>query len=200
MFRGRRKRKVMRLQITGGQPNQQLTAGVSALTVDLRPVQSLLGGSVGGVNSYGAAHIVKDIVLHGVTWFSDVCITGGSPGNVPFFYVNEALWIQNAGWSGGLTYTPAFPTQWQNQNEWSNQEGVAAIPDKILFQRMGLIFKVAGSQMSLSNNWGVHHVRVRRRLEQADALTVSMDVFNQDTTAGNWDYNYTGILHLSYTT
>lgn len=201
MFRrGRRSRRVMRLQITGGQPNQQLTAGNTAVTVDLRPQATLLGGNVGGINNYSANKLAKSMMLHGVTWYSEICCTGGTPGNVPFFYLNEALWIQNAGWAGGSTYNPAFIQQWMNTNEWSEQVAPAGQPDKILFHRMGLMYKVAGNQMSLSNNWGVHHVRVRRRLEQADALCVSMDIFNQDTNAGNWDYNYTGILHISFET
>lgn len=197
-MRGRRNRKVMRLQMVGGQPNQQVIAGTTAATMLVYPQNTLLGGSVGGVNVQAASKLAKDIMLHGVTLYSEVCCTGGTPGTIPFLFINESLWIDSVNWAGGLTYTPAHSTPWMDTNEWTTVNSPAGVPDKILHLRQALLYKVAGTQTSSSNNWGVHHVRVRRRIEQSEALILSLDVTNQDNVSGNFDYNFLAILHVSF--
>lgn len=136
-------------------------------------------GLLGATGNWGAAK-AKEIVIHGIDCYSDgIEQSGGTNGNPIVF--SEYCYIDALLPSGGTAHSFANFT---NENEWSAVTNPNTLPDRIQWRRQCILDGGLGFVVSSSNTWQPVHSRLKRRVNQSDALVFRWESFCVGTGVG----------------
>lgn len=135
---------------------------------------------------------VKDVVIHGIQWFTEYQVTSTVDSVNAVAQVVEGVWQDSV---GATATTLALPTPNLFQNEFAAAtEDEALLPKRILFRRSTLLqlgrsgaagtpFSPGNFQASQSNEWRPFRTRRQRLNADRDVLCHTSCITNSTVTA-----------------